>query len=117
MRAAVDACVEAGAVSVSALALHLRAGVREHYMNWLADGRPDLVGLYERRFRRAYQPAEVQRALTARVRTMVAEARGRHPAPKPAPTVTPNMLDLANGSAEVCGIASSSYSPSTTPGS
>ncbi|MGH9155929.1 MAG: radical SAM protein, partial [Acidimicrobiales bacterium] len=77
LRQVVRACVAAGAVSVSALALHLRAGVREHYLGWLAGYRPDLSADYERRFRRAYQPAADQRALADRVRAMVAEARGR----------------------------------------
>ena len=73
----VQACVDAGAVSITALALHLRPGVREHFLGWLARERPALVATYEARFARgAYQPAAAQRALTARVRALVAEARG-----------------------------------------
>ena len=41
----------AGAVSVNALPLHLRPGVREHFLGWLRAARPDLVADYERRCR------------------------------------------------------------------
>jgi DNA repair photolyase len=73
----VAGCVEAGAVSISSVALHLRRGVREHYMEWLAGARPDLVAEYRRRYRRSYLPAEEQGALAARVRASVARARSR----------------------------------------
>jgi DNA repair photolyase len=51
VEAVVDACVDAGATSVSAVALHLRRDVREHYLGWLSGARPDLLALYERRYR------------------------------------------------------------------
>ena len=52
----VEACAEAGAVSVSGVALHLRGTVRGHYLDWLERTRPDLVRLHRERFRRgAYQ--------------------------------------------------------------
>jgi DNA repair photolyase len=73
----VAACVDAGAVSISSLALHLRRGVREHYLGWLAGARPDLVDEYRRRYRRAYLPAEDQQALAQMVRSSVARARIR----------------------------------------
>jgi DNA repair photolyase len=71
----VAGCVEAGAVSISSVALHLRRGVREHYMGWLAGARPDLVDEYRRRYRRPYLPAAEQGALAAQVRTSVGRAR------------------------------------------
>jgi DNA repair photolyase len=78
IRAVVDACVGAGAVSISAIPLHLRPGVREHWLGWLAGARPDLVPLYEQRFRgRAYQPKAVVEDLSATVRTMVRDAERR----------------------------------------
>ena len=43
--------------------------------------RPDLVGDYEGRFRRSYQPKKDQEALAAGVRHMVAKARGRYASP------------------------------------
>jgi DNA repair photolyase len=52
------ACRDAGATSAAAMKLHLRKGVKEHFMNWLADARPDLVDEYERLYRgRAYLPS------------------------------------------------------------
>jgi DNA repair photolyase len=52
----VEACAEAGAQSISAVALHLRGAVRSHYLDWLQSERPDLVRLHRERFRRgAYQ--------------------------------------------------------------
>ncbi len=76
VRAVAQACSEAGAVSVTPVALHLRPGVREHYLSWLAANRPELVEMYERRFlHRAYQPRQVQRHLTA----LVAEVMGERP--------------------------------------
>ncbi len=68
-------CVEAGAVSITSVALHLRRGVREHYLDWLAGARPDLVDEYRRRYRGSYLPAGEQEALTAQVRSSVARAR------------------------------------------
>jgi DNA repair photolyase len=68
VREVVAACAEAGAVSVSVIGLHLRPGVREHFMGWLAGARPDLVPLYERRFRRgSYQSKAEQARLAALV--------------------------------------------------
>ena len=83
----VDACVGAGAVSISAISLHLRPGVREHYMAWLARERPDLVPLYDELFtgrsgRRAYQPKARQEALSQRVHRLVRAAEGRFGPPR-----------------------------------
>ncbi|HSH60203.1 MAG TPA: radical SAM protein [Acidimicrobiales bacterium] len=81
LEAVVKACVEAGAVSVSALSLHLRPGVKEHFMSWLRANRPELVEEYGRRYRRAYLPSEEQKALSARVRRLVDKSRGRFSSP------------------------------------
>jgi DNA repair photolyase len=77
----VRACVDAGAVSITPLALHLRPGVREHFLGRLAQDRPEVAAGYERRYRRAYLPAAEQRALSERVHTMIDQARSRagHP--------------------------------------
>ena len=77
LEAVVDACVEAGAVSVTAIPLHLRPGVREHFMGWLGGAYPDLVGDYGRRYRRPYLPRREQAGLADRVRAFVDRARGR----------------------------------------
>ncbi|HEX6945973.1 MAG TPA: radical SAM protein [Acidimicrobiia bacterium] len=54
--AAVEAaCREAGAGSISTIKLHLRPGVKEHFMGWLGDTHPELVARYEALYRnRAY---------------------------------------------------------------
>jgi DNA repair photolyase len=78
VRAVVEACVDAGAVSISSIPLHLRPGVREHYLGWLAGARPDLLELYEERFKgRAYQPKAVTEDLNERVHAYVREAERR----------------------------------------
>jgi DNA repair photolyase len=83
----VEACVEAGAVTISAIGLHLRPGVREHYLAWLGANRPDLMRLYEQRFTgrsgaRAYQPKAIQAELAERVRRLVRQAEGRFDGPR-----------------------------------
>jgi DNA repair photolyase len=53
----VAACREAGAGSVYPIRLHLRPGVREHFMGWLAGSHPELIGTYEDLYRdRVYLP-------------------------------------------------------------
>jgi DNA repair photolyase len=83
----VEACVAAGAVTISAIGLHLRPGVREHFLAWLAKHRPDLVPLYDELFRgrsgpRSYQPKGVQDELARRVGELVRAAEGRFDAPR-----------------------------------
>jgi DNA repair photolyase len=107
VEAVVDVCVAAGAVSVSTVALHLRPGVREHYLGWLASTRPDLLGLYEQRYgKRSNLPKADQSALSQLVRDRVQRARGRssHPASgswradeTPAPQPSPSADQLTFG--------------------
>ena len=75
----VTACVDAGAESISAIPLHLRPGVREHFLGWLGGARPDLLPGFERRYRRAYLPSAEQRELSSRVAEIAAKARRRNP--------------------------------------
>ena len=75
--AVVAASVSAGAVSISAIPLHLRQGVRDHYMGWLGATRPDLVDRYESAYRRAYLPRKEQDDVTQLVAELVARHRGR----------------------------------------
>ncbi|HWH10771.1 MAG TPA: radical SAM protein [Solirubrobacteraceae bacterium] len=68
---------EAGARSVTPIALHLRPGVREVFMDWLAAKRPDLVDRYGELYgRRSYAPAEERRRLTGLVRDEQRRAPG-----------------------------------------
>ena len=108
VREVVQACVEAGAVSVSSIYLHLRPGVRGHFMDWLGEKRPDLVEDYEKRYRRAYLPKAEQNELGAQVRDAIADAGGlapsRHKIPRPrggscdenegAPVASPEQLSF-----------------------
>jgi DNA repair photolyase len=67
---------EAGATSIGGVALHLRGEVRDVFMGWLADQRPDLVARYEQLYGRgAYAPREERERLSGLVR------RGRHSLP------------------------------------
>ena len=55
--------------NVTPIALHLRSGVREVFMDWLERERPELLGRYGELYARgAYAPAEERRRLTALVR-------------------------------------------------
>ena len=73
-----DACVAAGATYVSAMYLHLRPGVKEHWFQWMARALPDRVAEYEARYAgRAYLGSRHQKELAARMDRMVAAARRR----------------------------------------
>jgi DNA repair photolyase len=64
-----ERAAQAGATSVGSVALHLRGEVRDVFMGWLRDQRPDLVPRYEQLYRRgAYVPPEERRRLAAMVR-------------------------------------------------
>ncbi|HEX6310612.1 MAG TPA: radical SAM protein [Acidimicrobiia bacterium] len=72
----VRACVEAGAESITPVLLHLRPGVREHYLASLAEHRPDLLSLHHRLYRRAYAPKAERDRLSRVVGELVREHRG-----------------------------------------
>ena len=83
----VKACVDAGAVSISPILLHLRPGVKEEYMPWLERTRPDLLPMYDELYPGSYAPKarqrELSRSLPAYCRRLqqcclgVMETRGR----------------------------------------
>ncbi len=73
----VGACVDAGARSIAPVLLHLRPGVREHYLGWLADARPDLIERHVRLYPKSYAPAEERRRISELVRELVGRHRGR----------------------------------------
>jgi DNA repair photolyase len=65
--------LEAGATSIGGAALHLRRDVKEVFMEWLGEQRPELVPRYEALYARgAYAPREERERLAALVR------KGRH---------------------------------------
>jgi DNA repair photolyase len=89
----VEACVEAGAVAITPIALHLRPGVREHFMGWLRGAHPELVDDYERRYRRrSYLPSAEQDALAATVRALVRQAGGLRAPPRPRRPERPSVV-------------------------
>ncbi|MFJ3160511.1 Rv2578c family radical SAM protein [Streptomyces kanasensis] len=74
LRATVRAIAEAGATSVTPLALHLRPGAREWYTEWLQRHHPHLVPRYERMYAGgAYAPTWYQRRITRQVHEFAAE--------------------------------------------
>jgi DNA repair photolyase len=104
----VKACIEAGAVSISSIGLHLRPGVRELFMPWLERVRPDLVARYDELYgaRNGYLARDEQTRLGARVRALVERHGGcarsprlarvvaAVPPPPPAPAETFTQLRL-----------------------
>ncbi len=101
IEAVVRAAVAAGATSITPIMLHLRPGVREHYLEWLRATHPELAEATDRRYAGAYGPADERRDLAGMVRRMVAAhgglrpvaaARGgrfARPRPAPAPPAPP----------------------------
>jgi DNA repair photolyase len=67
----VRACVDAGAPSISPVLLHLRPGVKEHYLGWLADAHPELLEQHQRLYRGSYAPARERERVTQLVRDLV----------------------------------------------
>ena len=78
LEALARALVDAGVESAAPIVLHLRPGVKEHYLGWLADVRPDLLARYEQIYgRRSYAPKAVQAEITARFHAAFDAARRR----------------------------------------
>ena len=74
LRTTVRAIAAAGATSVTPLALHLRPGAREWYMQWLAKHHPGLVRHYEGLYADgAYAPRWYQRRITRQVHELADE--------------------------------------------
>jgi DNA repair photolyase len=76
LRTVTEAAADAGAVSVSGVALHLRGPMREHYLNWLAGVRPDLSALHRARFRSGAYQAQSERDRIAEVVRTAARRSG-----------------------------------------
>ncbi|HYZ12512.1 MAG TPA: intein-containing Rv2578c family radical SAM protein [Actinomycetota bacterium] len=82
LRAVVVAAIDAGATHVSPILLHLRPGVREEFMPWLAETYPDLVPRYEQMYRTPYGPPGDRNALGDAVGDLIRELGGTRPAPE-----------------------------------
>jgi DNA repair photolyase len=80
IRRLVDACLDAGASRVTPILLHLRPGVRDHYMGWLESARPELVRLHEDAYRAgAYGTRDDRERLSAIVRDQISVRAGGYP--------------------------------------
>lgn len=78
LEALARALVEAGVESASPIVLHLRPGVKQEYLGWLAEVRPDLVDRYNQIYgRRSYAPKTIQTEITARFQSAFDAARLR----------------------------------------
>lgn len=91
-----EAVREAGATSIGGVALHLRGEVRDVFMEWLGEARPELVERYEEMYSRgAYAPSEERKRLAQLVRDDRSRAQGSRAQPRyarlrgPAPGQTP----------------------------
>jgi len=70
-----EACVDAGATSITPIALHLRPGVKEHFLSSLEARDPALAARLAKRYRGAYLPRAEQQQVTGPVEA----AMRRHP--------------------------------------
>jgi DNA repair photolyase len=85
LRAVVEAALDAGATHVSPIMLHLRPGVREEFMPWLAERYPDLVPRYERMYTKPYGPKEERDRIGRAVGDLVRAHAGSRPRPETPP--------------------------------
>ena len=83
LREVVSAAIDAGATHVSPILLHLRPGVREEFLPWLAETYPDLVERYEQLYRKPYAPVAERDALGRRVSGLIRSLGGVRRAPAP----------------------------------
>ena len=85
---------EMGAVSVGGIHLHLRGEVRQVFMGWLRQQRPDLVPRYEQLYRKgAYAPTEERKRLSRMIHTHGRSHRFLQPRADPADQpITPSRV-------------------------
>jgi DNA repair photolyase len=83
LRDVARAAIGAGATHVSPILLHLRPGVREEFLPWLAEHYPDLVDRYERMYAGPYAPSAERGALGRTVAGIVRTLGGIRPSAGP----------------------------------
>ncbi len=83
LREVARAAIDAGATHVSPILLHLRPGVREEFLPWLAEQYPELVERYERMYAKPYAPSSDRAALGATVGGIVRALGGTRPSAPP----------------------------------
>lgn len=97
LREVVRAAIDAGATHVSPILLHLRPGVREEFMPWLAERYPDLVPRYEAMYTKAYAPPADRKRLGSTVAGLVRALGGIRPRPEPPPRWRPRADGTGEG--------------------
>lgn len=97
------AAVEAGAVSLGAVVLHVKPKLRDHFMSWVEENRPDLLPRYRRLYgSESFVPEGMQRRVSQMVNQFADQAGGlrrykRHDRPAPRveqPTARAEQLRL-----------------------
>ena len=83
------AAVEAVAVSLGTVVLHVKPPLRDHFMGWIEENRPDLLPRYRRLYgSKSFVPEGMQRRVSTMVDQFAQQAGGlrryrRHTPPKP----------------------------------
>jgi DNA repair photolyase len=95
LEAVAQGCVEAGAVSVSAILLHLRPGVKQHYLDSLRATQPELAARTERLYPRANAPKADQRRVASIVHAAVRRAGGCSAEPRQSAHLTGSERPVA----------------------
>jgi DNA repair photolyase len=83
LREVVRAAIDAGATHVSPILLHLRPGVREEFMPWLAEHYPALVPRYEAMYAKPYASVADRNRVGSTVGGLVRALGGFRSAPGP----------------------------------
>jgi DNA repair photolyase len=90
----VQGAIDAGAKSISGVALHLRGEVKDVFMGWLHTQRPHLVEHYEELYRRgAYAPRAERERLALLVRRRGIDGRGRQRSGTASESASPPVRD------------------------
>ena len=79
LRQVVEAAIEARATYLSPILLHLRPGVREEFLPWLAREYPDLVSRYQELYPKTYATGGARKELGRRVSSIVRAMGGLDP--------------------------------------
>ena len=109
------ACVDAGATSVTPIPLHLPPGVKEHFLGFLAEARPDLHRDLTRRYSRgAYLSAGEQHAIIG-TRRCRPRARPSTPHAAPTPSGTPTRTEVSRPPPRLSPNRPSTHRRRTTP--
>lgn len=85
----VRAAAEAGAVHITPLVLHLRPGVKEEFMPWLARSYPELLATYRQVYRGASAAGTVARPINLTVRQLKTRYGDSQGLPEPARRARP----------------------------